>query len=97
MPQNRWIPTTLLAKELGVNPRYLQRNRLKLFKAGHHYRVVNPTSYRPTYRWHPGRCAALLEKETKQAAKIETSQQPKASGKGTQLPFIDGVESYEIH
>lgn len=96
MPQNRWIPTTLLAKELSVRPKYLRENRLKLFKAGYHYRVLNPTAARPTYRWNPTRCAALLDKATKKAAKIEASQQQLVAGRGPQLPLVNDVRPYEI-
>ncbi|MFK8182302.1 MAG: hypothetical protein AB8B99_02930 [Phormidesmis sp.] len=91
-----WISTTKTAKKLGVKPKFLRENRLKLFKAGRHYRPKNPHAYRPTYVWHYERCEQLLNKAAKDAAKIEVSQTSVAVAKGTQLPFLKCVEPYEI-
>ena len=96
MPQLRWISTRKTAEEIGDHNEFLLDNRLTLFKAGKHYRLVNPAAARPTFKWQPERCAKVLDDATKKAAKIERSQQPNNKGKGVQLPFIEGVKPYEI-
>lgn len=96
MPAKTWLGTTKAAKELDVTPKYLRENRLKLFKAGHHYRLINPTAARPTYKWHLERCEALLNKATRDAAKVESSQKAAIKGRGTQLPLVEGIDPYEI-
>jgi len=91
-----WLSTTKTAEKLGITPKFLRENRLKLFKAGRHYRLKNPHASRPTYVWHAERCEKLLNKATRDAANIEASQTPAAIARGDQLPLINGVKSYPI-
>lgn len=96
MPSDDRLSTTKAAQKLGVTAKYLREKRLELFRPGYHYWLVNPTAARPTYKWHFERCNALLTKATKDAASLESSQQPAAAGRGVQLPFLDDVEPYDI-
>lgn len=91
-----WLSTTAAAKELGVTPKFLREHRLKLFEAGRHYRLKNPTAYRPSYAWHLESCSNLLNQATKEAAALEKSQLRAAAGRGSQLPLVPGVKPYEI-
>ena len=52
-----WVSTAVLADELGCEQKFI-RESLKdsLFKAGVHYRNLNPQAWRPTYRWHLKKC-----------------------------------------
>ena len=52
-----WVSTAVLAEELGCEQKFI-RESLKdsLFKAGIHYRNLNPQAWRPTYRWHLKKC-----------------------------------------
>jgi hypothetical protein len=54
-----WVTTKKLADELGCNPKLI-RNTLKdsVFREGRkrEYINLNPTAWRPTYRWHLERC-----------------------------------------
>ncbi|NEP15358.1 MAG: DNA-binding protein [Leptolyngbya sp. SIO4C1] len=59
--QSEWVGTPQLAKALGVSQKFLRNNREKFFIAGTHYRNINPTAWRPTYRWHRQRCEARLD------------------------------------
>ncbi len=94
MLNKHWYSTTAAAAQLDVTPKFLRENRLKLFKAGRHYLLKNPTSYRPSYTWHVERCRELLTKATTAAANLEQNQA--AAGRGVQLSVVDGVEPYEI-
>lgn len=96
MQSSKWLSTTKAAEELNVTSKYLREKRLELFTAAYHYRLINPTAARPTYKWHLKRCEALLNKATRDAAKLESSQQPAAAARGVQLPFLDDVEPCEI-
>ena len=97
MPTNPdWISTTQLATELGVTAKFLREKREELFKPGKHYRLKNPNAYRPSYTWNPQTCKALLDKRTKEAAAMDSSQSATKAGRGTQLPFIPEVKPYEI-
>ena len=93
---DEWLSTRLTAKKIGVSYEFLLDNRLTRFKAGYHYRSINPAAARPTFKWNPERCAKVLDDATKKSAKIELSQQPTAKGRGVQLPFLDEVKPYEI-
>lgn len=60
-----WVTTTALAQELGCAPKHI-RNTLKddVFRQGYkrgEYYVINPHAWRPTYRWHLGRCIKRLD------------------------------------
>ncbi|KPQ34595.1 MAG: hypothetical protein HLUCCA11_13865 [Phormidesmis priestleyi Ana] len=92
----KWLSTTPAAAELGVTPKFLRENRLKLFEAGRHYRLKNPTAYRPSYVWQIEACVNLLNQATREAAAIEKGQLRAAAGRGSQLPLVPGVEPYEI-
>lgn len=96
MPTEKWLSTTIVAKEVGVKSQFLRENRLKFFRPGYHYRLKNPTAYRPTYTWHLDRCKAYFDKATKAAAEIESSQNAAMNGRGVQLTLIDDVEPYEL-
>lgn len=66
MPKRRkvsreWFTTSEAAIKLGCTPKYLLSKKDDLFIRGTHYRVLDPRAWRPTYRWHVGRIAALLE------------------------------------
>lgn len=91
-----WISTTALAEQLGVRPKFLRENRTKLFQPAIHYRLKNPTAYRPTYVWHPTKCQTVFGKATKEAAAIEAGQSAVATGRGIQIPFLPEVPPYEI-
>lgn len=56
----QWLTTSQAAQALGCSPKFLIRNKDDLFKKGKHYRVLDPRAWRPTYRWHVGRIAALM-------------------------------------
>lgn len=96
MSVEKWTSTTLLAEEVGVKSQFLRENRLKLFRAGYHYRLKNPTAYRPTYTWHIDRCKAYFDKATKAAAKLESGQKVATHGRRVQLALIDDIEPYEM-
>lgn len=61
-----WVSTSAAAEALGVSAKFLRQQRDRLFKRGHHYRIVNPAAWRPTYRWHLKRVEALMEVEADQ-------------------------------
>lgn len=97
MPTNpEWISTTDCAAGLGFTPKFLREHRTALFEPVKHYRLKNPNAYRPTYSWHLQRCKALLDKATKEAVAMDSSQSAAVAGRGVQLPFIPDVEPYEI-
>ncbi|MDB9527931.1 hypothetical protein PN498_18200 [Oscillatoria sp. CS-180] len=52
-----WVSTKQLAEELGCSQKFI-RETLKdeLFKKNQHYRNINPSAWRPTYRWHLKKC-----------------------------------------
>jgi predicted ArsR family transcriptional regulator len=50
--KSSWVTTTKAAESLGVSAKFLRKQRDQLFKKGTHYRVVNPATWRPEYRWH---------------------------------------------
>lgn len=62
MGRRVWVDTVTLAEELGVRPKFI-RDRLKdlVFKQGIHYRNINPTAWRPTYRWNLKRCLEKMD------------------------------------
>lgn len=60
-PARAWLTTSQAAAELGCSPKYLRENRDTLFKRGTHYRVLNPSAWRPTYRWHLKKIQKLME------------------------------------
>ena len=93
---NQWFSTTAAAEALNLSPKQLLRYRKTIFKARRHYLLKNPTAYRPTYTWHVDRCRKVLEDASVKAERIEQSQAAAVVGRGTQLPFIEGVEPYEI-
>ena len=95
MPK-RWLSTPKAAEELDRRTNYLLDNRLKLFKEGYHYRLLNPTAARPSYEWHIERCNEFFSQSTKRAAKIEKSQVAATKSRGVQLPLVEGVKPYEI-
>lgn len=48
-----WVPTKEMAETLGISSYTLRELRKQgEFIKGKHYMVVNPSSERPTYRWH---------------------------------------------
>jgi hypothetical protein len=57
-----WVSTRRLAEELGCTPKHIRESlKDEVFKMGTHYRNVNPTAWRPTYRWHLKRCCECLD------------------------------------
>ncbi len=58
---SQWVSTRKLANELGVSISFLWKNRESLFTQGVHWRLINPHAWRPTYRWHVGRCQQLMD------------------------------------
>jgi hypothetical protein len=61
MPRTQWLTTTQAAIALGCSPKFLRSNMDRLFKRGKHYRVLNPSAWRPTYRWHLGRIQKMMD------------------------------------
>lgn len=59
----QWLDTGTSAVVLNISARQLRKLRKDgLFKLGTHYRIVSaPQAARPTYQWHPERCAQALE------------------------------------
>ena len=57
-----WVTTATLANELGCGQKYV-REQLKddVFRPNQEYRNINPTAWRPTYRWHLERCIQRLQ------------------------------------
>ena len=93
---DRWISTTTLAEQLGVSSKFIRENRTKFFQPATHYRMKNPTAYRPTYTWHPTKCKAIFDEATKEAVAMDSSQSATKAGRGVQLPFIPEAKPYEI-
>ncbi|MBD1887942.1 helix-turn-helix domain-containing protein [Coleofasciculus sp. FACHB-SPT9] len=60
---SQWLDTAAAAVVLGISARQLRKLRKEgLFKLGKHYRIPSaPGAARPTYQWHPERCAQALE------------------------------------
>jgi hypothetical protein len=58
-----WVSTATAARELGCSTDFLYRHRGELFQLRQHYKVLNPTAWRPTYRWHLPNCQQLMEGE----------------------------------
>jgi len=55
--KSAWVTTKALAEELGVTQKFIRESlKDEIFGPGLHYRNVNPTAWRPTYRWHLERC-----------------------------------------
>lgn len=50
--QRKWVSTTQAAADLGVSAKYLLKHRGGLFVSGQHWLNINPTAWRPTYRWN---------------------------------------------
>ena len=63
-----WVTTAIAAKHLGIHHKTLTRKIGTLFEQGVHYRVIDPTAYRPTYRWHLYRLEKLMERKAGQMA-----------------------------
>lgn len=64
MPKkSSWVSTSKAASGLGCSVDFLLRNRGELFKRGQHWKVLNPSAWRPTYRWHLANCQKLMEQE----------------------------------
>lgn len=55
-----WLSTKAAARKLGIDSQQLRKKLKPLFTQGVHYYVVNPTAWRPTYRWHYQRCLEKL-------------------------------------
>lgn len=52
-----WVDTSTLAQELGCSGKHIRQNlKDEIFQSGRDYRNINPTAWRPTYRWHLPRC-----------------------------------------
>ncbi|MEL7143297.1 MAG: hypothetical protein AAGL08_13865 [Cyanobacteria bacterium J06573_11] len=96
MPVKAWKSTTLTAEEIGVTSVFLRDNRLNLFRAGHHYKVVNPTAHRPTYKWHVKRCDDLLKNAAKKAAKRETDQNKLMKRRKYRWVIAEDIEPYDL-
>ena len=57
-----WISTSVLADERGCSIDLIYKLRDEgLLKKNEHWRILNPTAARPTYRWHLKRCQKLLD------------------------------------
>lgn len=57
----KWVSTSKAATELGVSASFLRQQRDRLYKKGKHYRVLNPTAWRPTYQWNVAKIRELME------------------------------------
>ena len=58
-----WVTTAQLAEEIGCGRYFLLRNREALFKQGTHWRILNPHSARPTYRWNRTKVLKILQND----------------------------------
>lgn len=62
MRKSPWKTTSEACEELGLSDRQLWALREADMKLGKHYRIASKSSAkRPTYRWHTGAIAKLLE------------------------------------
>lgn len=71
-PKPEWVSTTEAAQSLGCSAKYLRSQVGKLFKVGTHYRKLNPSAWRPTYRWN------LMELEELMGASDDPASPPGA-------------------
>jgi hypothetical protein len=61
--RSAWVSTKALADELGCTPKHIRESlKDEIFGEGMHYRNINPTAWRPTYRWHLARCLEKFQK-----------------------------------
>jgi len=61
--RSAWVTTRALADELGVTQKFIRESlKDEIFAPGTHYRNVNPTAWRPTYRWHLQKCLEKFQK-----------------------------------
>jgi hypothetical protein len=57
-----WVSTSELAAILDCSIDLIYKLRdEQLFKKNEHWRVLNPTAARPTYRWHRNKCQNTLD------------------------------------
>jgi hypothetical protein len=47
--QNNWLSTSELSAEIGCSVKFLLRNRETFLRGT--WITINPTAFRPTYRW----------------------------------------------
>lgn len=65
MPRkSQWVSTSAAAAELGCSTDFLLDHKDDLFKRGKHWKVLNPSAFRKTYRWHVIRCQKLMEQSS---------------------------------
>lgn len=62
---NEWVSTRAAACALGVSTDYLYEHREDLFGGQDLWVNLNPTAWRPTYRWNLPRMKAYLNPDVR--------------------------------